>query len=1183
MPDPATCPSCGSPLPTAARFCPACGRELGPSAPEEERRVVTVLFADVAGFTSLAEGRDPESVKELLDSCFGALVPIVEQLGGHVDKIIGDELMAVFGAPTAHQDDPERAVRAALDLGPALRLAAPGLVLRVGVNTGEVLAGPVGPGGAYTVTGDTVNTAHRLVQAAEPGEVLVGERTWEATGSVVVYEHRAPYALRGKQELVPAWAAKRVRAALPGVAPASGAPLEGRAAELDELERIVGPALARRETTVVALSGEPGVGKTRLAHALVDRLTGVGSAPITDGVLPPALVSVRCRPFGARRHVAAVADVVRAALDLDPTAPRDVQRAALAARVPPVARRSGADAEVLHERLSRLLGLTEQTLLTSDAGAPRGRPVDDLFAAARLVLISCASAGPVVVLIDDLQWADPSLFGFVERLPLDAPDLPLAVLAVGREGAFERRSADAARGQAVSIFPVGPLDAAATRAVLHAQLARVTTEADQAAPPPVAVGPATEARLLEAAGGNPLLIEELVQYLRDTGGLVWSDEQWQLAGPDHAVGLPDGIRSLLWARLDALPAAERRLLLDASVVGSRFWFDAVTALEPEHDAVTLRALIGRGLVEEVHDQGDGELGFRHRLTRDVAYASVSMGDRAHKHAILAGWLADRFPEPREGIVVGVLAQHVEQAVRLNHELEHTVPGLAASAFRALLAAAQEAERFEARHDAERWYRRALDLGTADRELRTETLVAHARTLVHLGRLDDARQSLEDAALTVDPDSKAGGEVLTWLAVVARLQGDLEAARAGFDQAQHRQRAAGDRLGQAITLRLQGWSELLAGRPRAALPRLRQAAGLLRDGDPVGERGETLRCLGWCGFLVGDPAARGHLETAASLLSEAGDPGGATWCVGILGFSHLQRGDIESAIEVAELLLERARERGDSWGMATCTLLLAAARLEHGDLRRAAGLAESAARRFAELDDAWGQAMSALLQGMASRASGDVEASRAHLMRGLAIAPRVAYVGEESRLLSELARLELDAGDLAEATRRARSSLALVRSGVGEVDSEVRALHVLAEVALAEDDRVTAQLLLEQAVETGLHAVGQPRAEETAPGLTERDLASNATRQAAARLSQLLCGWGDTSTAAELLDLAAAGSQASAPTRVATARARAAALADSGRTAEAAAVLGEVLDAYADEDFAFLAPLEAWRASLATGP
>ncbi len=647
----------------------------------------------------------------------------------------------------------------------------------------------------------------------------------------------------------------------------------------------------------------------------------------------------------------------------------------------------------------------------------------------------------------------------------------------------------------------------------------------------MAVGPATEARLLEAAGGNPLLIEELVQYLRDTGGLVWSDEQWQLAGPDHAVGLPDGIRSLLWARLDALPAAERRLLLDASVVGSRFWFDAVTALEPEHDAVTLRALIGRGLVEEVHDQGDGELSFRHRLTRDVAYASVSMGDRAHKHAILAGWLADRFPEPREGIVVGVLAQHVEQAVRLNHELEHTDPGLAASAFRALLAAAQEAERFEARHDAERWYRRALDLGTADRELRTETLVAHARTLVHLGRLDDARQSLEDAALTVDPDSKAGGEVLTWLAVVARLQGDLEAARAGFDQAQQRQRAAGDRLGQAITLRLQGWSELLAGRPRAALPRLRQAADLLRDGDPVGERGETLRCLGWCGFLVGDPAgtraprdrrrpccprpATRAVRRGAWASSGSRTSSGATSSRPSRWRSCCSSGPASEATRGA-------------WPPAPCCSRPPAS--STATSRRAAGLAESAARRFAELDDAWGQAMSALLQGMASRASGDVEASRAHLMRGLAIAPRVAYVGEESRLLSELARLELDAGDLAEATRRARSSLALVRSGVGEVDSEVRALHVLAEVALAEDDRVTAQLLLEQAVETGLHAVGQPRADETAPGLTERDLASNATRQAAARLSLLLCGWGDTSTAAELLDLAAAGSQASAPTR-----------------------------------------------------
>ena len=425
--------------------------------------------------------------------------------------------------------------------------------------------------------------------------------------------------------------------------------------------------------------------------------------------------------------------------------------------------------------------------------------------------------------------------------------------------------------------------------------------------------------------------------------------------------------------------------------------------------------------------------------------------------MLAGWLADRFPEPREGIVVGLLAQHVEQAVRLNHELEHTDPGLAAAAFRALLAAAQEAERFEARHDAERWYRRALDLGTADRELRTETLCRGTRAPSSTSAASTMRAAVARGrrGRTVDPDSKAGGEALTWLAVVARLQGDLEAARAGFDQAEHRQRAAGDRLGQSSRCGSRGGASCW---PAVRGPPCRGYGRRPACSATATPRGSAARLCAASGGAVSwwaTPPPPGTSRPRRPCCPRPATRVARTWCVGILGFSHLQRGDIESAIEVAELLLERARERGDSWGMATCTLLLAAARLEHGDLRCAAGLAESAARRFAELDDAWGQAMSALLQGMASRASGDVEASRAHLMRGLAIAPRVAYVGEESRLLSELARLELDAGDLAEATRRARSSLALVRSGVGEVDSEVRALHVLAEVALAEDDRVTA--------------------------------------------------------------------------------------------------------------------------------
>ncbi|MEO6988714.1 MAG: adenylate/guanylate cyclase domain-containing protein, partial [Aquihabitans sp.] len=188
--EPELCPICDAELPPRARFCPSCGAAVAASIAVEERRIVTVLFADIEGFTSLAEHRDPESVKDLLDTCFEQLIPVITDHGGHVDKIIGDEIMAIFGAPVAHEDDPDRAVRAGLALEPALHRVAPSLRLRVGINTGEVLAGSVGPAAGYTVTGDVVNTAHRLVTTAAPGEVLVGERTQLATTEAIAYDAR---------------------------------------------------------------------------------------------------------------------------------------------------------------------------------------------------------------------------------------------------------------------------------------------------------------------------------------------------------------------------------------------------------------------------------------------------------------------------------------------------------------------------------------------------------------------------------------------------------------------------------------------------------------------------------------------------------------------------------------------------------------------------------------------------------------------------------------------------------------------------------------------------------------------------------------------------------------------------------------------------------------------------------
>ena len=232
-----TCEWCGSELPDAARFCPGCGRPVGVPA-SGERKVVTVVFADLAGFTSMAESRDPEAVKDLLDRCFARLVPVIIEHGGSVDKIIGDELMAVFGAPVAHENDPDRAVRAALDLIEELRRFSPDMVLRIGINTGEVLFGPLGPGGASTVTGDTVNTAHRLASVARPGEILAGERTWSLSEATIEYEERPPYELRGRQAPVQARAAVGARGAAARRAPmAVESAMVGRSSELAQLRR----------------------------------------------------------------------------------------------------------------------------------------------------------------------------------------------------------------------------------------------------------------------------------------------------------------------------------------------------------------------------------------------------------------------------------------------------------------------------------------------------------------------------------------------------------------------------------------------------------------------------------------------------------------------------------------------------------------------------------------------------------------------------------------------------------------------------------------------------------------------------------------------------------------------------------------------------------------------------------
>lgn len=1056
----ARCPACQVPLPAGARFCPSCGRALAEGTAAEERRIVTVVFADIEGFTSLAERRDPESVKELLDACFGRLVPVIEAFGGHVDKLIGDEVMATFGAPTAHEDDPERAVRAALAMAPALAEVDPDLRLRIGVNTGEVLAGAVGPSHGYTVTGDVVNTAHRLAAAAHPGTVLVGERTRRATEESVDYALRGDLDLKGKQERVRAWQARAVRLGPRRRGPdASVPPLVGRVRELDELRLQVRAALLARRAEVQTVVGEAGVGKTRLAAELVAQLEGESDAP--------QVLWASCPPYGPGGDLAPLADVVRTGLALGGTDDREVQERRLGAAAIDVATTTGTDVGLLRTRLALLLGMGPITSrpVESEAGPTRASASEHQLGAVRATLAHLAARGPLLLVIDDLHAAGPGLLRFLAQLPDRLATHPIVVLGLGRDDLLERRSTLLGAGPGRSTRTLDPLapDDAGTLV-----LALLGGPADPAAEP-ARMGPAALDRLVAATGGNPLLVDQLVRYLVESGALVEVDGRWLwTTDPDGSeAGLPDGVRSLIGARLDALPLDERSILADASVLGRRFWQGAVAHLggaDEAEVAVLLDRLAGRGLTQAVPDDGYGDHAFRHVLTRDVAYASLPIGDRAVRHAQVATWLERHFAATDEPAPIAHLAHHYERAVVLSRAVDHTDPGLASAAFDALVRAARLEHRREGLRRADHWFRRARDLGSPDQDLALEVLAEHGQVLLALRQLDAAQEAFEEQfVLAGERRPSSAAAALAHLGAVARLQGDADLARDRFDQAAARWRAVGDVAGHVDGLRLQGWSEITAGRPRAALPRLQQAVALEEQLSEQPRRGDTLRYLGWCEFLSGELGdAQAHLWAAMSHAHDVEDQGTVGWCFGLLAHILLYSGQATRSLDVSRNLRMAAARNGDPWGEWTTATLEASSLLSLGHGAEAVALAAEAEARFEELGEPWGLALARLVRASAARVAGAHDDARAVLVRALADTRDLPSVGEDARLLAELARVELDAGHPAEAERRARAALALVRAGVGDHESGLRSLVVLAAVERARGALDVAELLLEEA-------------------------------------------------------------------------------------------------------------------------
>jgi class 3 adenylate cyclase/tetratricopeptide (TPR) repeat protein len=641
--------SCGGSLEAAAAPAPSGAREA--EGPSEERRTVTVLFADVSGYTSVAERLDHETVKALIERCLTRLGAEVERFGGHIDKYIGDNVMALFGAPVAHEDDPERALYAAFGMQAAMAELNAGiqpefgfeLALRIGVNTGEVLAGHVGE--AYTVVGDTVNVAARLQAAATIGGIFVGERTQRATEAIVRYRRLEPLSLKGKAEPVPAWGAIELRAAesdertrADGRRPAGR--LVGRESELAQLETLFERVARDGATHLVTVVGQAGVGKTRLLQELAARLE--------QGEPPARLLRGRCLAFGSNVVYWPLTEMLRAEcgiLDGD-SAPQ--ARAKLIERLGPLlAGQEGTDVERRFAPLARLLGADvpgdEGLVEEDDAHSAR----ESFFGAVRAVLEGLAQEGPLLLAWEDIHWADDGTLDLIEYLSqwLRAPILQVGL---ARDELLERRPSWSTLRRVATTTFLEPLAQSDARELIESLL----SSAGAASELPEA--------LAERSGGNPLFAEAMVQRIAEEGGTA-------------AAELPDTVQGLLAARLDSLERFERQLVAHAAVLGRTFW---ESALEPVAAAAgadlgaTLAALRDKDLIvpgESAQLAGERELAFKHVLIRDVAYEMLPKAVRARKHAEVGAFIEHRAGERSEGIVA-LLAEHYGRAATLAAEV-----------------------------------------------------------------------------------------------------------------------------------------------------------------------------------------------------------------------------------------------------------------------------------------------------------------------------------------------------------------------------------------------------------------------------------------------------------------------------------------------------------------------------------
>ncbi len=827
----------------------------------QERKVVTVLFCDLVGFTQRAEEMDPEDVASLLGPYHARVKSELERYGGTVEKFIGDAVMALFGAPVAHEDDPERAVRAAL----AIRDFAEedGIELRIGITTGEALvtlaARP--DQGETMATGDVVNTAARLQAAAPVNGILVSGKTHAATRDAIEYEPAAAVEAKGKSKPIDVWRARSARGRIV-LDRLHATPLVGRARELDLLLDSLHRARAERQPQLVTVVGVPGIGKSRLVYELsqaVDR--------------DPELISWRqgrCLPYGEGVTFWGLGEIVKAHLGVLETDSSELVEQKL---------REGVVDEWVRAHLRPLVGLAAETSGREDQGQ------EEAFAAWRRFLEDIAVRGPLVVVFEDLHWADESLLDFIDHLVDWASGIPVLVVCTARPELFERRSGWGGGKTNALTISLSPLADDDTSRLVAGLVRRAVMPAE------------TQNALLARAGGNPLYAEQYARLLEERV----ADE----------LPLPETVQGIISARLDGLDSAQKALLQDAAAVGKVFWLGAIASISGTDRTSAERALHAlerRGFVRREREssiEGDAEYSFLHVLVPEVAYGQLPRAPRAEKHRLVAAWLET---QGRTEDQAETLAFHYDEALRLTAAAGLAARELEEPARRAFRDAGDRAFTLNAYAAAARYYEQALELWPeGDAELPV-VLFRYARS-VQIG-IDDTRVELFDRArdaFLAAGDSEGAAEAETYGALALRGGGrSLDALE--------RSRAAVKRIADAPASARKTYIV-------ANLARMLAVSGYEQEGLALAEsalesadrlqlfelKAHALNTIGLGRVLVGEVDGVEMLEESLRIAREHGSLYELGRIYNNLDASYLIVGRIEDACAIAEervLLAER---------------------------------------------------------------------------------------------------------------------------------------------------------------------------------------------------------------------------------------------------------------------------------------